>query len=106
MLYYSTQDASHKVSFKEATIKGQAPERGLYFPEHIPTLPKNLLNNIKSYSKEEIASQVIAPFVGDDIPIEVLKKIVSKTVDFDFPLFVVTAEVNLTCYYFIRFQGS
>lgn len=93
MLYYSTQDASHKVSFKEATIKGQAPERGLYFPEYIPTLSKNFLSNIKSLSKEEIASHVMAPFVGDDIPTEVLKRIVSKTVDFDFPLVPVSQSI-------------
>src|SRR5947209_18560942 len=86
MLYYNTQDASHKATFKEATIRGQAPQRGLYFPEHIPTLPSTFLANIGSFSKEEIALQVIEPFVSDTIPHEILKKIAAKTVDFDFPL--------------------
>jgi len=86
MLYYSTQNPSHKASFKEATIKGQAPERGLYFPETIPTLPDALFKNLQSLTKEEIALQVIAPFVGDTIPHGVLKNIVANTVDFNFPL--------------------
>lgn len=86
MLYYSTQDLSHKVNFKEAAIRGQAPERGLYFPQVIPTLPAHFFNEIEGLSKEEIALQVIQPFVGDDIPYDVLKNIVAKTIDFDFPL--------------------
>ena len=42
MNYYSLNNQSPKVDFKEATIKGQAPDKGLYFPEHIPALPKGL----------------------------------------------------------------
>jgi len=38
MLYYSTNNTSPKVNFKEATINGQAPDKGLYFPESIPEL--------------------------------------------------------------------
>ena len=86
MLYYSTQDPSHTASFREATINGQAPERGLYFPQTIPTLPKNLISELGLLSYEEIAFEVIRPFVGDTIPCGVLKKIVAKTVDFPFPL--------------------
>ena len=33
MKYYSTNKNSAQVSFKEATIRGQAPDKGLYFPE-------------------------------------------------------------------------
>ena len=40
MLYYSTNNNSPKVDFKEATIRGQAPDKGLYFPETIPLLDK------------------------------------------------------------------
>lgn len=101
MLYYSTQDASHKVTFREATIRGQAPQRGLYFPEHIPALSKKFIGNIQSLSKEEIAQEVIRPFVSGTIPHEVLKKIVAKTVDFDFPL----VEVSNGMYALELFHG-
>ena len=36
MLYYSTGKIAPKVDFREATINGQAPDKGLYFPETIP----------------------------------------------------------------------
>ena len=55
MLYYSTNNNSPKVDFKEATIRGQAPDKGLYFPEAIPSLEKNFIADINQYSKEEIA---------------------------------------------------
>ena len=50
MNYYSTNKLSPIVDFKEATIKGQAPDKGLYFPEYIPQLPKGFIENLKQYS--------------------------------------------------------
>jgi threonine synthase len=93
MQYYSTNKQSSQVSFKEATIKGQAPDKGLYFPERIPELDKNIVNNIEQFSKEEIAFQAIYPFVGDTIPKDVLEKIVTETVNFDFPLVKIKEDI-------------
>lgn len=93
MLYYSTNKKSAHVSFKEATIKGQAPDKGLYFPENIPQLPDGFIQNISSLTKEEIALQAIQPFVGDTIPLNVLKRIVAETINFDFPVVQVTKDI-------------
>ncbi len=86
MLYYSTNKQSPKADFKEATIKGQAPDKGLYFPERLPQLPAGFVENINHYTKEEIAFTAIQPFVGNTIPADILKRIVSETIFFDFPL--------------------
>ncbi|HLK29483.1 MAG TPA: threonine synthase [Puia sp.] len=86
MFYYSLNHNSPKASFKEATIKGQAPDKGLYFPESIPVLPKSFFEHINSYSKEEIAFKTIQPYIGNEIPETELKKIISETINFDFPL--------------------
>src|SRR4051812_42927134 len=86
MLFYSTNNRSPKVDFREATIKGQAPDKGLYFPEHIPLVSKELINNIEKYSKEEIATEVIKPYVGETIPKKELERIVKETISFPFPL--------------------
>ncbi|MBS1604735.1 MAG: threonine synthase [Bacteroidetes bacterium] len=90
MIYYSLNNPSDKVSFKEATIRGQAPDRGLYFPESIPTLPGSFFDNIANLSREEIAIQVIRPFTGDTLPENELHRIVAETINFDFPLVPVT----------------
>jgi threonine synthase len=94
MNYYSLNNPSARVSFKEAAIKGQAPDKGLYFPEKIPTLPADLIKNIASLSHEEIAIRVIRPYTGDTIPEKELEKIISETIAFPFPLVPVTDSIS------------
>ena len=94
MQFYSTNKQSPSVSFKEATIKGQAPDKGLYFPEYIPQLEAEFIKNIEQYSNEEIAYRVIAPYVGEEITEETLRRIVSETVNFPIPLVPVTDSIS------------
>lgn len=101
MIYYSTNKSSPTVNFREAAIKGQPPDRGLYFPDHIPTLPQKFFDELKRHSKEEIALQVISPYVGDIIPANVLQQIVSETISFEFPL----KQVNEFAYSLELFHG-
>ena len=93
MLYFSTNKNSGKVNFREATIRGQAPDRGLYFPEQIPALKDGFISELKNLSKTEIAFEVIRPYVGDTIPEKELRQIVEETVDFDFPLAGITDRI-------------
>ena len=93
MNYYSLNKESPKASFREATIRGQAPDKGLYFPEQIPVFSSDLIGNIGRYSREEIAFKVIQPYVGDEIPESELRRIVSETVAFEFPLVKVSEDI-------------
>ncbi len=93
MQYYSTNHQSPKVDFKQATINGQAPDKGLYFPEQIPLLSKEFIENIANYSNEEIAYEVIKPYVSDAIPEQELRKIVNETINFNIPLIKVTDAI-------------
>lgn len=93
MLYRSTNNKSPKVDFKDATIHGQAPDKGLYFPEEIPLIEKTFFEKINQYSKEEIAFKVIQPYVGNVIGKKDLETIVSETVNFDFPLIPVEKNI-------------
>jgi threonine synthase len=95
------QGMGASVTFEEATVKGQAPDKGLYFPESIPILPKDFIANIRSYSKEEIGFTVMKPFVGESIPDDVLQNIVNETINFDFPL----VKVNENVYALELFHG-
>ncbi|PZO30955.1 MAG: threonine synthase [Flavobacteriaceae bacterium] len=93
MNYYSLNNKNHKVTFKEAVIKGLAPDRGLYFPETITPLPDSFFQNIETLSNEEIAFETIKQFIGDEIPETELKKIISETLCFDFPCIPVEDNV-------------
>lgn len=86
MLYFSTNNQSAKVNFREATISGQAPDKGLYFPETIPFLQNEFFTGIDKLSKEEIAFTVIQPYIGTEIPQNELERIIAETIYFDFPL--------------------
>jgi threonine synthase len=94
MKYYSLNNPSALVSFKEATIRGQAPDKGLYFPQSIPKLPSHLLDNINTLSREEIAYQVIRPYTGDTLPEAELRRIIAETIAFDFPLVQVSPGIQ------------
>lgn len=91
--YYSTNKGRGLVDFREATIKGQAPDKGLYFPEKVPVIDKEFINGIENYSNEEIAFRVIHPYVGGTIPDDSLREIVKETIDFPIPLVNVSDRI-------------
>ena len=93
MRYYSLNNSSPLTSFKKAVQNGIAPDRGLYFPKEITQISEDFINNICDYSNEEIAYEVIKQFIGDEIPTNILKEIIKKTISFDFP--VVNLDENI-----------
>ncbi|MDT0551895.1 threonine synthase [Urechidicola vernalis] len=93
MNYYSLNNNAPKTSFKDAVIKGLAPDKGLYFPDQISALPKNFFENIESYTNNEIAFELIKQFVGNEIPEDDLKAIIADVLQFDFPIVEVEKDV-------------
>ena len=93
MKYYSLSNPTIKTSFENAVVNGIAPDRGLYFPEEIPSLSTSFFEELPQLSIPEMAYTAMAPFVGDEIPQAVLENILKNTLDFDFP--VVSIKVNM-----------
>ncbi|MFK7758270.1 MAG: threonine synthase [Flavobacteriales bacterium] len=93
MKFYSTNNKNHTLSFGEAVIKGLAPDNGLYFPEVIPQLSAEFIDNLHEFSKEEIGFEVMRHFVSEDISESELQRIVRETLDFDFPLKEVSKDI-------------
>ena len=93
MYYRSLNGKSKKVNFETAVKNGLAKDGGLYFPENIKPLDSNFIKNIGNYSNFEIGYKVIKQFIGDSINKNDLKEILSKTIDFNFP--VVKLEKNI-----------
>ena len=94
MNYYSLNYNSSTVGFLEAVRKGLAPDRGLYLPETIPSLSQDFIESIPKLTNHELAFTAIAPFVGEDIPKDRLKRIVEETLSFDFPLVPITQSIS------------
>ena len=100
MKYNSLNYNSSTVGFLKAVRKGLAPDRGLYFPETIPLLSQNFIENIPNLSNHELAFNAIQPFIGNDIPKERLKSIIEDTLNFDFPIIPINnsiASLELFC---------
>ncbi len=84
--YYSTNFEAPEVSFREALLKGQAPDRGLYMPKELPHVPMSDINNYSAYSYPEIAFDIAKRFLEGEIELTALKSLVEDAYDYDVPL--------------------
>lgn len=94
MNYYSTNHHSPAATLQEAVVRGLAPDRGLYMPEHIHPLPSDFYDGIDRLSLPDIACRVADAFFGDDIPQDTLHELVRDTLSFDIPLVPVTGRIH------------
>ncbi|MGB9642434.1 MAG: threonine synthase, partial [Candidatus Ratteibacteria bacterium] len=86
ILFRSTNWQAEQVTFKEALLKGQASDYGLYVPVEIP---KITLQNIKKFSTMpyyEIAFEIVKLFVSGDIPESDLYQLCKQAYNFPVPL--------------------
>ena len=86
MKYYSTNHKAEKVTFREAVMKGIAPDGGLYFPEKIPVFPENFFDGLKKMTLPEIGFNVLKPFVSGELGDSDLANIMENVFSFDIPL--------------------
>lgn len=84
--FRSTNRKAPAVSFKDALIKGLAPDRGLYIPETIPEFTLDEINSFTDKSYYEIALEVGKKFLSGEIPETDLRRIVKDAYDFEIPL--------------------
>ncbi len=86
MKFFSTNRQVEPVSFKEAVIKSLPKDRGLYFPEEIPSLSPLFFEELNSYSLSEIGYHILSPFTCKSIPDSKLQEITNNAFDFKIPL--------------------
>lgn len=84
--FNSTNLKSKEVSFRQALLKGLAPDGGLYMPIEIPKLSKEEISSFKNKTYPEIAFAVISKFLKGEISDEDLKALVDDAYDYPVPL--------------------
>lgn len=84
--YYSTNLKANPVSFGEALLQGQAPDRGLYMPDHIPLLENTQLEGFSEMSYPEIAFEVLNTFLNEEVAPETLLALVDDAYNYAVPL--------------------
>jgi threonine synthase len=83
--YYSTNLKADKVPFRDALLKGLAPDGGLYMPDSIPVLTKEEISSFSSKAYHEIAFEIAKKFFTGEIDEDRLKAIVRDAYNFDIP---------------------
>jgi len=84
--YKSTNGKAPDVSFREALLRGQAPDMGLYMPAEIPRFLAGELEGFGGLEYHEIAHRVAMRFLEGEVPSDVVAKIAREAYDFDVPL--------------------
>lgn len=93
MRYYSTNQQAPIATLQEAVIRGLAPDRGLYMPKQILSLPKTFFGHLEEMTFQEMSYQVALRFFGEDVEHNALKQMVFDTLSFDTPLVSVSEDV-------------
>ena len=75
-----------KVSFKEALLKGQASDEGLFMPDTIPQLSLKDIQKLKGKPYRDTALLVAKTFLADEFPLKVLQKVVKDSYNYPVPL--------------------
>jgi threonine synthase len=84
--YYSTNLKAPEVSFREALLKGLAPDGGLYMPVTIPRLSREEIKDFLSSEYYEIAFKVLISFLGNELDSNDLKALCRDAYNFKVPV--------------------
>ncbi len=95
LLFYSTNGKAPKVDLRSALINGQAPDRGLYLPERIPTFSPDELVVFPSLSYPEIATRVLSRFTTGILDDTVLKQLCEDAYTYPVPIEKVYARNHI-----------
>ncbi len=81
------------VDFREAVVRGQPEDRGLYFPALIPQLPIGFADGLQEMPDEDVAFETISPYLGESISDDSLRTICSEALNFEIPLVPITDRI-------------
>ncbi len=79
MNYISTRNNQKNFTFKEVFLKGLADDGGLFVPKSIKQYKKEELDDLKSLSYNDLAAEIIYPFIGDFMSKDDLISMISKS---------------------------
>ena len=79
MEYISTRNNQKSFAFKDVFLKGLADDGGLFVPKSISIFEKDKLNSLKTLNYNELATEIIFPFIGNFMNKHELSEIINKS---------------------------
>ncbi|MDB2410764.1 threonine synthase [Pseudomonadales bacterium] len=106
MKYISTRGNAPELNFEQVLLTGLASDGGLYVPASLPEFSADQIAGWASLAYHELAFEVISPFVGDCIPEEDLRSILSDTYkSFSHPAIAPLIQLDRNEWILELFQG-
>ena len=79
MKYISTRDNSREYNFEQVFIKGLADDGGLFVPKEVKKYSAKQIDALSNMSYQNLAKEIIYPFIGDFMTANELSDIVDKS---------------------------
>ncbi|EGV29071.1 threonine synthase [Thiorhodococcus drewsii AZ1] len=79
MYYQSTRGGIDPIGFADAVMMGLATDGGLLVPAEIPQVTPDQLRRWAGLNFQELALEVMTPFIGDEIPREDLRSLIDRS---------------------------
>lgn len=79
MKYVSTRGSTAPLGFIESVLMGLADDGGLLVPEHLPQLSESTLNAWSQLSFQDLTTELLSLFTGDEIPRADLEALVARS---------------------------
>lgn len=95
LLFESTNQQAPAVNLREALLKGQAPDRGLYLPRRFPRLEPEQIASFSRLKYAEIAALVLGRYTRGILDSKTLAKICEDAYPFEVPLEQVYGRVHV-----------
>ena len=77
--YISTRGQAPALSFEDVLLAGLASDGGLYVPDRMPTFDADQIRRFRGMAYNELALQILQPFVEGSIPEADLRAIIDDT---------------------------
>ncbi|KAJ2418717.1 threonine synthase, partial [Coemansia sp. RSA 2524] len=106
MKYRSTRGQVSGQSFESVVLEGLAADGGLFIPEQLPTLPADWQTAWAELSFPELATELIAQFVGTDLSHTEVSQLVQKSyATFDTPEVTPMVQLDARTHVLELFHG-
>ena len=95
MKLYNLKDHNEQVSFAQAVTQGLGKQQGLFFPHDLPEFNLTEIDEMLEQDFVSRSAKILAAFIGDEIPKELLEERVRTA--FTFPAPVSKVEDDIGC---------
>lgn len=79
MKYHSTRGKAPELNFEDVVLTGLASDGGLYLPKELPYYQPEIIANWAKLSYQELAFEIMYPFIGECVPKEEFRTIIQES---------------------------